>query len=165
MFSTVPCICRVPRAHNDATSQTVTSAIDNPSLALARRIADAAGFERLFRRSIAEWKPTIQAIEAPTAAYGFAWRGIVRPRDRENGISGGELIAIDRNGKEVLGFRRGFIATGVGNRGVSWEFAAVCPKQTFRGGRSKDFDFGLWFLTQVLQPTGYEAYRHQISGK
>jgi hypothetical protein len=41
--------------------------------------------------------------------YGYTWRGISRPHDRELGIAGGELIVLDLQSNEVLGVRRGFI--------------------------------------------------------
>jgi hypothetical protein len=137
----------------------------NAYRALERKTSDGLGYERVFRTSISDRKASVEKIDGPTAEYGFTWRGITRPHDRENGIAGGELIAVDMHTNEVLGFRRGFAATDASERGVSWEFAAVCPKQDFRRGRSKDFDFGLWFLSEVLQPPKYAQYRREISGR
>jgi hypothetical protein len=129
------------------------------------RQSETGSFEQIFRRSNRERVVITLTVDKPTAEYAFVWRGITRPEDRENGIAGGELIVLDRKTEEVLGFRRGFVITGVGSRGVSWEFAHVCPIYGFRGGRNKDFDFGLWFVSRVLQPKGYEKYRDHISGK
>ena len=77
----------------------------------------------------------------------------------------GELIAYAIGTNEILGYRRGFARTAVGAHGVGWEFTSVCPKYEFRGGRSKDFDFGLWFLSDVLRPVGVAEYRAEISQK
>jgi hypothetical protein len=44
--------------------------------------------------------------------YGYTWRGIARPHDRELGIAGGELIVLDWETNEVLAVRRGFIRSG-----------------------------------------------------
>jgi hypothetical protein len=40
--------------------------------------------------------------------YGYTWRGIVRPHDRENGIGGGEVIVMDLETYEVLAVQRGY---------------------------------------------------------
>ena len=132
---------------------------------IERAAANGVGYERLARRNIDARAATIEHIEVPSARYAFVWRGIVRPHDRENGIAGGEIIVIDLETKEVLGFRRGFALTRVGVRGASWEFAPVCPNAGLRRGRSKDFDFGLWFVSQVLRPRRYEQYREELSAR
>lgn len=137
----------------------------NAYRAIERARDGAQGYVQIYRTSNRERLIRTEAIQTLTSRYGFVWRGITRPKDREHGIAGGELIVFDLQTKAVLGFRRGFSVTGVGHRGVSWEFSPVCPKQNFRGGRSKDFDFGLWFLSQVLQPRNYAAYRREISGQ
>lgn len=41
--------------------------------------------------------------------YGVLWRGIERPRDREFGIAGGEVIVLDLKTNEILAVRRGFV--------------------------------------------------------
>jgi hypothetical protein len=130
--------------------------------ALERKVYDT--YEHVFRTSISEREA--RTVSSPqTAQFGFVWRGISRPKDREHGIAGGELIVYDLKSGEVLGFRRGFAGTGVGYKGVSWEFAPVCPRFRLRGGRSKDFDFGLWFVSDVLRPHRYAAYREEIGSK
>jgi hypothetical protein len=132
--------------------------------ALERKSPKQEGFEHVFRTSISE--NSARTVASPQSAdYGFIWRGITRPKDREHGIAGGELIVYDIRSGDVMGFRRGFAGTGVGYKGVSWEFAPVCPRFGFRGGRSKDMDFGLWFVSDVLRPSGYAAYRRDITGK
>lgn len=49
-----------------------------------------------------------QYSELPKSRYGFTWRGIQRPHDRELGIAGGELIVLDLETNEILAIRRGF---------------------------------------------------------
>jgi hypothetical protein len=61
--------------------------------------------------------------------YGYTWRGIPRPHDREFGIVGGELVVLDLQTNEVLGIHRGFIRSGgVRNlTGIWWLGGQVCP--------------------------------------
>ena len=40
--------------------------------------------------------------------YGYTWRGIVRPHDRQNGIGGGEVIVVDLETNEILAVQRGY---------------------------------------------------------
>lgn len=94
--------------------------------------------------------------------YGYTWREIKRPRDRENAIVGGELIVLDLQTNEVLGIRRGFIISGnVRNvrSGIQWEIGTVCPRLTDRPGWAKDFDFTYWFVSKVLKPAKSTAGR------
>jgi len=104
------------------------------------------------------------------ARYGYTWRGISRRNDRELGIGGGELIVLDLLTGEVLALRRGFVhASHVRNVAttIDWEFAQVCPKYGYRGGRDKDHDFSYWFIRKVLKPinlTKPEPYL-DISGR
>ena len=63
------------------------------------------------------------------ARYGFTWRGITRLNDREMGIAGGELIVLDLETSEVLGFRRIFKATTISTLGAWWLTAANCSKE------------------------------------
>jgi hypothetical protein len=51
--------------------------------------------------------------ESVTSRYGYIWRGLRRPRDREFGVAGGEFIVFDIQTKKVLGFRRSFNSTYV----------------------------------------------------
>ena len=93
------------------------------------------------------------------ARYGYTWRGIVRPHDREMGIAGGELIVLYMETGKVLGVRRGYIRTGsVRNNltGVWWLTGQACPYYQHRGGRSRDFDFSYWFIGKVVKPINYE---------
>ena len=87
--------------------------------------------------------------------YGYTWRGISRPHDRELGIAGGELIILDLQAKVVLGVRRGFIRSGgVRNNmtGIWWLSARVCPTLRPDKRSQKDGDFTYWFVSKVLKP-------------
>ncbi len=92
----------------------------------------------------------------PRSRYGFVWRGIKRPMDRELGIAGGELIALDLSTGEILGIRRGFARSGFvrnSRSGIQWETAAVCPRlRTEPSGWDKTPEFTRWFLEKVLRP-------------
>jgi len=80
--------------------------------------------------------------------YGYTWRGVVRPHDRENGIGGGEVIVLDLETNEVLAVHRGYaqfrmdervglLKAGWGNR---------CPSIQPTGG-----PYG-HFILKVLKP-------------
>ncbi|MBS0169406.1 MAG: hypothetical protein JSR62_03560 [Nitrospira sp.] len=100
------------------------------------------------------------------ARYGYTWRGIVRPHDREMGIAGGELIVLDLESGEVLGVRRGYIRTGnVRNNltGVWWLTGQACPYYQYRAGRSRDFDFAYWFIGKVVKPINYEMSFRELT--
>lgn len=90
--------------------------------------------------------------------YGFTWRGITRPHDRELGIAGGELMVLDLETKDVLGARRGYIRSrNMKNlTGIWWLTGQACPTYGYRGGRNKDFDFSYWFIGKVLKPKNYD---------
>jgi hypothetical protein len=100
--------------------------------------------------------------EEPTntikSQYGYVWRGIRRPHDRELGIAGGELIVLDVRNNEVLAVRRGFIRSGdVRNNltGVWWLGGHACPKG--KKGRTDFYTFDL--IRDVLTPTSSTAER------
>lgn len=79
--------------------------------------------------------------------YGYTWRGITRPHDREFGIAGGELIVLDMETDEVLAVRRGFARTGrIKNNvtGVWWLTALSCPNRGLKTTPK--------FIQQVLIP-------------
>lgn len=79
--------------------------------------------------------------------YGYTWRGINRPHDRELGIAGGELIVVDLKTNEVLAVRRGYMRTGfVRNNltGVWWLTGQSCPNR----GTKLTFKF----IQEVLKP-------------
>jgi hypothetical protein len=70
-----------------------------------------------------------EGVPSLKSRYGYTWRGILRPHDREFGIVGGELIVLDLQTNEALGIRRGFIRSGgVRNlTGIWWLGGQVCP--------------------------------------
>jgi hypothetical protein len=70
-----------------------------------------------------------EGVQSLKSRYGYTWRGIPRPHDREFGIVGGELVVLDLQTNEVLGIRRGFIRSGgVRNlTGIWWLGGQVCP--------------------------------------
>jgi hypothetical protein len=119
-----------------------------------------AGYERFTgydSRHLESMHKTI--VENLKSLYGFTWRGISRPHDRELGIAGGELIVLDLETNEVLGVRRGFIRSGMIRNnvtGIWWLSGQACPVYGYRGGRNKDFDFTYWFVGKVLKPKNYE---------
>jgi len=81
--------------------------------------------------------------------YGYTWRGIKRPHDRELGIVGGELIILDLQTNEVLAVRRGFIRSGdVRNNltGIWWLGGHVCPEH--RDANVHTYEF----ISKVLKP-------------
>jgi hypothetical protein len=85
------------------------------------------------------------------ARYGFTWRGIKRPMDREMGIAGGELIVLNLETNEVLAVRRGY-ALYAGQ----WQLTPVCPKYGYEGGWDKFGHFTFWFVGKVLRPVGWK---------
>jgi hypothetical protein len=80
--------------------------------------------------------------------YGFTWRGVVRPRDRENGIGGGEVIVVDLETNEVLAVHRGYaqfkMDERVGLLNAGWRNR--CPSIRATGG-----PYG-YFILKVLKP-------------
>ncbi|MBS0167106.1 MAG: hypothetical protein JSR29_13555 [Nitrospira sp.] len=72
-----------------------------------------------------------ERVKEPKSRYGFTWRGITRPHDREFGIVGGEVIVLDLQANEVLAVRRGYAASGGRTletvAGIWWLNAAKCP--------------------------------------
>ena len=78
-----------------------------------------------------EWGSTPLQKEYVTelkSRYGYVWRGIKRPHDRELGIAGGELAVIDLKTNEILGLWRGFMRSRTRSGGpVWWLTAEPCP--------------------------------------
>jgi len=99
-----------------------------------------------------------ESVKQVQSRYGFTWRGITRPHDRELGIAGGELLVLNLETKEVLGVRRGYIRSGnIRNlTGIWWLTGQACPAYGYRNGRNKDFDFSYWFIGKVLKSKHYE---------
>ena len=110
-----------------------------------------------------------ETVESLKSHYGFTWRGISRPHDRELGIAGGELIVLDHETNEVLGIRRGYIRSGMVRNnltGIWWLTGQTCPVYGYRNGRNKDFDFAYWFIGKVLKPKNYEqSFKELTNGK
>lgn len=87
--------------------------------------------------------------------YGYTWREIRRPKDRELGIAGGELLVLDLETNEVLGIRRGFLLAAniaTSRWGKSWEYGEFCPLLSKRRGIAKDYDATFQFVSRVLVP-------------
>jgi len=85
-----------------------------------------------------------------SSRYGYTWRGITRPRDRELGIAGAELLILDLQTSEVLAVHRGFakfeIDERFGTAGFQW--GKGCPHHPPQGGGAR-----FTFLLKVLKPT------------
>lgn len=83
----------------------------------------------------------------PQSRYGYVWRGIERDRARENGILGSELLVLDLDSKEVLGYRRHFYRMYFDQNYLTSRqmFAGICKR--------KHFDSGFAFITRVVRPT------------
>ncbi len=70
-------------------------------------------------------------IARPTARYGYTWRGLRRPRDREFNVAGGEILVYDLGTHEVLGINRSFSITGRNARGPGcavWLTSLTCEQ-------------------------------------
>jgi hypothetical protein len=94
-------------------------------------------------------------VAAPTARYGYTWRGLRRERDREYGIAGGELLIYDLHTKEVLAARRQFLIAGKNPRGkgeAMWEVAASCA-QTRSSGLSGEFTQFAFDVLETIEPS------------
>ncbi|MBX3235496.1 MAG: hypothetical protein KF814_05040 [Nitrospiraceae bacterium] len=78
--------------------------------------------------------------------YGYTWRGVRRPHDRELGIVGGELIILDLETNEVIAVRRGYLRSGWMKNltGIWWLKGQACPKT---GGKREHL-----FVKEVLKP-------------
>ena len=92
-----------------------------------------------------------ETVSDPASHFGYTWRGISRPHDRELGITGGELIVLDLRTKEVLGVRRAYIRSGgVRNNltGIWWLGGGKCERF---GARAP-----IAFIYDVLKPRSVE---------
>jgi len=119
-----------------------------PSEAKIARYFGYDNWSRKYPRDIMKLEFDVTA----RARYGFTWRGIKRPFDREMGIGGGELIVLDLKTQEVLGVRRGY---AVWNRG--WT-NRVCPRYGYNGGEDKGIRFTNWFLLKVARSPQWEYF-------
>jgi len=80
--------------------------------------------------------------------YGYTWRGIARPHDRELGIAGGELMVVDLHTGEVIALHRGFARSGYVRNipsGFFWLSALRCPSY-------KTWNYTTSILLNVLKP-------------
>lgn len=82
--------------------------------------------------------------------YGYTWRGISRPHDREMGVAGSELILLDLRTNEVLGVHRGYARFDIdksvaGTAAMQWW--QRCPTGPNMGGGAR-----LAFILKVLTP-------------
>ncbi|MBE7418538.1 MAG: hypothetical protein HS128_12480 [Ideonella sp.] len=97
----------------------------------------------------------VLGIAAPTARFGYTWRGLKRPRDREHGISGGELLIYDLQSHEVLAVRRQFLIASRNPRGpgkAMWEVAARCAELP-RNGVGAEFTQFAFDVLQTIEPS------------
>jgi hypothetical protein len=90
----------------------------------------------------------------PISNYGYVWRGIVRPHDRELSIAGGELAVIDLRTNEILALRRGFARTGYMRNGTGnwWMTAQKCEQTSIEVNGRKREKPDFWFIYDVLKP-------------
>ncbi|MBX3325835.1 MAG: hypothetical protein U0223_09295 [Nitrospira sp.] len=90
-----------------------------------------------------------EQVKEPISRYGFTWRGITRPHDRELGVAGGEVIILDVQTNEVLAVRRGYTMslgkTPETVAGIWWLSAAKCPA-SMPGDEH-------YFIHKVLKPS------------
>lgn len=105
-----------------------------------------------YRQNVSSMK--VETVNELKSRYGFVWRGIRRPADRERGISGSEWIVIDLKTNEVLAVIRNYGRTGFTRNtpgGIWWLNAVSCPlfAKKYRYPTSeKIYDFA----RNVLQP-------------
>jgi hypothetical protein len=84
--------------------------------------------EHLWYSYVRETPMEAIGISEPTAIYAMTWRGITRPNDRRNGVSGVELIIYERATGNVILLRRSFVISGSKNGEVGWLTALSCKK-------------------------------------
>lgn len=90
-----------------------------------------------------------ETAASPKSRYGFIWRGISRPNDREMGIAGGEMIVLELTAWRVLGVKRGFAQTGKKQPympPIWWGKPSVCPGDSHAIYKLAEF------VTKVLIP-------------
>lgn len=92
-------------------------------------------------------------LPAPTQRFGITWRGIEPTSLRELGISGSELLIVDReDGDKVLAVRRNFYLVRAAQvpekTGLHWSIAHSCPQisQPRTGWKIRSF------VSKVLKP-------------
>jgi hypothetical protein len=97
----------------------------------------------------------------PKSRYALTWRGVKRPMDRESGIAGIEVIALDRTTTAIVGVYRDYALTGrtpQTPQGAWWLNAALCPR-TPPADSSYYLERHKSFVYSVLRPERVpEAY-------
>jgi len=96
----------------------------------------------------------VEHLDIASSKYAVTWRGLRRPRDREHGISGAEVIVINLESNAVMAIWRDFGLTqgrGFLNDDVWWLNAAVCPQFYLRYSRP-DLEQRYGFISSVLRP-------------
>ena len=85
-------------------------------------------------------------VSSPRGRYGYTWRGVSRPHDRELGIAGGEIIVLDLQTNEVLAVRRSYVRSGYMRNMTSvwWLTAQKCSKESLKTDAQ--------FINHVLKP-------------
>lgn len=98
--------------------------------------------------SSSDFSITEESVPSLQSQYGYTQRGIRRAHDLELGVRGSELILMDLNTKEVIGFRRVFIRYyfDLAYRDARTVFQEYCPKGT---GTATE---GFQFILNVLKP-------------
>jgi hypothetical protein len=107
-------------------------------------------YQRYFGRVQDKSPMRSEAVSSLKSRYGYTWRGITRPHDRELGIIGSELIVFDLQSGEVLAVRRGYIRSGDVRNSLTkiwWLGGHVCPK--YRDGHIYNYEF----ISKVLKPS------------
>lgn len=91
----------------------------------------------------------VEEVSTLKSRYGYIWRGVRRPHDRELGIAGGEIIVLDLMSNDVLAVRRGYMRSGdVRNNltGVWWVGGQACP--VYKHANQYTYEF----LSRVIKP-------------
>lgn len=111
-------------------------------------------YETNYRGTHWQVVPT-DAVNSLKSRYGFTWRGIKFPHDRDLGIAGSEVIVLDLKTEEILGVFRGFSKFDFNARrshsgtGMSW--GKRCPTQLSNASRGVQKEF----VMKVLKPRQY----------
>lgn len=94
--------------------------------------------------------------ELLTSRFGLTWRGIVRPRDRQHGISGAEWIIYEIGNNRILGVSRsyGLSPNASTPQKVWWLNADVCPKISRIPTIVSNMEDLYRFVSEVLRPKG-----------
>ena len=89
---------------------------------------------------------TKQYVASLKSRYGYVWRGIQRPYDREKSIAGGEIAIVDLRTNEILALWRSFARTGKKDHQIWWLTPETCHTKT---GTHKEM---YQFISKVLKP-------------